>query len=221
MTRLFIVDDHALVRNGLRAVLAAEPDLQVIGEAADGHALLHQLPATPADIVLLDLSMPGLDGMATACRLREDFPAVAILVISSLAHECTVAQAFAAGARGYILKNAAASEVVASLRAVAAGRRFLSTEIGLAMLHKVTHSGSSVPAPSANATEALTSREQQVLQCVADGLTNVKIADKLFMSKRTVETHRQNIIAKTQTKNTAALIKFAVQNGLLLQAQPG
>ncbi|MDO7853538.1 response regulator [Hymenobacter convexus] len=219
MTRLYIVDDHALVRSGLRAVLAAEPDLTVVGEAAEGQALLNQLPSNPADVVLLDLNMPGLDGLATVRRLHAEFPEVGILVLSMLAHECTVAQVFAAGALGYILKSAATSEIIAALRAVAASRAFLSTEIGLAMLHRVTTYPMLVP--TASAAEALTAREQEVLQCIADGLTNVEIADKLFMSKRTVETHRQNIIAKTHTKNTAALIKFAVQRGLLAQAQPG
>ena len=215
MVRVFLVDDHALVRSGLRAVLAAAPDLEVVGEAAHGQELLDQLPEIPADVVLLDLNMPVLDGVATASRLRAEFPDVAILVLSMLAHERNVLQALEAGAHGYVLKNADTSEIVAALHTVAAGRSFLSTEIGLAMLQKVMANQSAPVAPSASVAEALTARELEVLQCIADGLTNNEIADKLFTSKRTVETHRQNIIAKTQTKNTAALIKFAAQNGLL------
>ncbi|MBJ6110720.1 response regulator transcription factor [Hymenobacter sp. BT523] len=213
MIRIIVVDDHALVRSGLRAVLAAQPGLRVVGEAAHGQELLDQLPAMPADVVLLDLNMPVLDGVATAERLRARFPGLAILVLSMLAHEHNVVQAFEAGANGYVLKNADTSEIVAALHAVAAGRRFLSTEIGLAMLHKVVSTQPGKPAGAI--TEPLTARELEVLQCIADGLTNGEIADKLFASKRTVETHRQNIIAKTHAKNTAALIKFAAQNGLL------
>jgi DNA-binding NarL/FixJ family response regulator len=221
MIRVFLVDDHALVRSGLRAVLAAASGLEVVGEAAHGQELLDQLPTTPADVVLLDLNMPVLDGVATAARLRAEFPEVAILVLSMMAHERNVVQALEAGAHGYVLKNADTSEIVAALHAVASGRSFLATEIGLAMLHKVASTPAAPAAPARAVAEALTARELEVLRCIAEGLTNGEIADKLFTSKRTVETHRQNIIAKTQTKNTAALIKFAAQNGLLAHSPTG
>ena len=212
MIRLFLVDDHAVLRHGLRALFEQEAALQVVGEADNGEQLLAQLPATPCDVVLLDLHMPGLDGLATTRRMQAEFPDVRILILSMADHERTVGQVLAAGASGYVLKNVGHDEIVAAVRAVAAGRRFLCSELGLTLLEKLL---AGLPEPAANPTGGLSARETEILRLVADGLTTAQIAEKLYTSPRTVETHRQNIMEKTGTKNTASLVKAAVTQGWL------
>jgi DNA-binding NarL/FixJ family response regulator len=217
MTRIILADDHAILRDGIRALLSAEADLDVVGEAGNGAEVLTILETTPADVVLMDVQMPVLDGFATMPELQRRFPEVRVLVLTMLDHENYVARMFEAGALGYVLKNAAITEITHAIRTVAVGSPFLCTEIGLNMLYKaVAQTGSSQPTDEqAHAGADLTARELEVLKLIAEGLTNAEISDKLFTSKRTIETHRQNIIAKTQAKNTAALIKLAVSRGLI------
>ena len=212
MIRLFLVDDHPMLRDGLRVLFQQDPSLQVVGEAENGEQLLAQLPATPCDVVLLDLHMPGLDGLATTLRLRAEFPDVRILILSMADHERAIGQVLAAGASGYVLKNAGHEEIVAGVRAVAAGQRFLCSELGLTMLEKLL-AGVSESVPKS--VSGLTAREQEILRLVTDGLTTAQIAEKLYTSPRTVESHRQNIMEKTGAKNTAALVKAAVSQGWL------
>ena len=212
MTRLFLVDDHPVVRDGLRTLFQQDPSLQVVGEAENGEQLLAQLPTTPCDVVLLDLHMPGLDGLATTRRLHAEFPDLRILILSMADHERAIGEVLAAGASGYVLKNAGHEEIVAGVRAVAGGQRFLCSELGLTMLEKLL-TGTAKPAPQL--MSGLTAREQEILRLVADGMTTAQIAEKLYTSPRTVESHRQNIMAKTGTKNTAALVKTAASQGWL------
>jgi DNA-binding NarL/FixJ family response regulator len=215
MTRIILADDHTILRDGIRALLSAETDLEVVGEASNGTEVLAIL-GTPADVVLMDVQMPVLDGFATMPELRQRFPEVRVLVLTMLDHENYVARMFEAGALGYVLKNAAISEITHAIRTVAASNPFLCTEIGLNMLYKAVAQSASQPVQDGGTSGAdLTARELEVLKLIAEGLTNGEIADKLFTSKRTIETHRQNIIAKTQAKNTAALIKLAVSRGLI------
>ena len=212
MIRLSLADDHAILRDGLRALFELDPSLHVVGEAESGEWLLAQLPTTPCDVVLLDLHMPGLDGLATTRRLRAEFPDVRILILSMVDHERAIGQVLAAGASDYVLKNAGHDEIVAAVRTVAAGQRFLCSELGLTMLEKLL-AGASEPVPMS--MSGLTAREQEILRLVTDGLTTAQIAEKLFTSPRTVESHRQHIMAKTGTKNTAALVKVAASQGWL------
>ena len=212
MIRLFIVDDHAVLRDGLRALFQQQGELEVVDEAEGGEQLLAQLPATPCDVVLLDRHMPGLDGLATTQRLRAEFPDVQVLILSMNDHALTIGQVMNAGASGYVLKNASHDEILVGVRAVAAGKRFLCSELGLTLLDKVVNDA---PEINAKAPSGLTEREMEILQLVADGLTNAQIAEKTFTSQRTVETHRQNILEKTGSKNTAALVKCAASKGWL------
>lgn len=215
MIRVFIVDDHTLIRDGLRTLLAADPLFEVVGEASNGQELLDQLPTVAADVVLLDLNMPVLDGLATTHRLREEHPDLRILLLSMMTHERTIGEALAAGAHGYVLKNADKYEVVAALQGVAAGKRFLCSEIGLGLLEKLLLREPRPPALGTNPGVSLTHREREILQLVASGLTNQEIADQLFTSKRTVESHRQNLLEKTGARNTPALVKYAMEHDLL------
>ena len=215
MIRVFIVDDHTLIRDGLRALLATDPSFEVVGEAGNGQDLLDQLPTLPADVVLLDLNMPVLDGLATTHRLRAQYPALRILLLSMMTHERSIGEALAAGAHGYVLKNADKYEVIAALHSVALGKRFLCSEIGLGLLEKVLLLAPGRPGTGPGVS--MTHREREILQLVAGGLTNQQIADQLFTSRRTVESHRQNLLEKTGVRNTPALVKYAMEHGLLQQ----
>ena len=168
MIRLFLADDHAILRDGLRALFELEPSLQVVGEAESGEQLLAQLPATPCDVVVLDLHMPGLDGLATTRRLRAEFPDVRILILSMADHERAIGEVLAAGASGYVLKNAGHDEIATAVRAVAAGQRFLCSELGLIVLEKLL---AVTPKSAPQLLSGLTAREQEILRLVADGLT--------------------------------------------------
>ncbi|MFD1873430.1 response regulator [Hymenobacter bucti] len=215
MIRLFLVDDHPIMRDGLRALFSREPTLQVVGEAGHGQELLERLPATPADVVLLDLHMPVLDGLATAQRLRIEFPEVKILVLSMLLNERYVGQLFDAGVRGYALKNNELSELVLGIRTVAAGRQFLCNELSLRMLNQVLAKTTEQTAEPANNPYNFSRRETEVLVLLSKGLTTSEIAKQLFTSKRTIETHRQHMLEKSQARNAAALIKLAMSQGVL------
>jgi DNA-binding NarL/FixJ family response regulator len=215
MIRVLLTDDHTILRDGIRALLSLQPDLEVVGEANNGAELLSLLSAIPAEVVLMDINMPVMDGFATMNVLREQYPAIRVLVLSMLDHENYVHRMLEAGAHGYVLKNADISEITHGIRTVAAGRQFLCTEVGMDMLYKLVGNHAAPAESSRGKSGDLSKREMEVLRLIAEGLTNAEIADRLFTSKRTIETHRQNIIEKTQAKNTAALIKFAVSNGLV------
>jgi len=215
MTRIFLVDDHTIVRDGIRALLANEPGIEVVGEASHGQELLNQLPTTPTDVVLLDMNMPVLDGLATTQHLLVEYPNVRILVLSMLSHERYIGQLLDAGAHGYVLKSADKGEILVAIQTVASGKQFLCSEVGLAMLRKVLAREETGEDQETKKPNQLTRRESEILQLLAEGLTTSEMAEKLFTSKRTIETHRQNILEKTNTKNTAALIKLAMTQGLL------
>jgi DNA-binding NarL/FixJ family response regulator len=215
MIRVFLVDDHHLVRSGLRLLLAAQPDLDIVGEASNGLELLVQLPTTPTDVVLLDLNMLGMDGPETARQLQAQYPAVRVLALSMLDKESDIYQMLDAGASGYLLKSTSMEEIVTGIRTVAAGGQFLCTAAGLAALHKLRAGSNESATTLDQPVSDISKRETEVLRLIAEGLTTGEIADKLFVSKRTIETHRQNLLDKTQAKNTAALIRLAMTEGLI------
>ncbi|QJX45479.1 response regulator transcription factor [Hymenobacter taeanensis] len=215
MIRIILVDDHTIIRDGIRALLSDQEGLEVVGEAGNGQDLLALLATTPTDVVLMDMNMPVMDGMEATKRLREEYPQVHVLALSMLDHEEYINRMFEAGAYGYVLKNAGKLEIVYAIRTVANGRQFLCSELGVKFLQKLMQAATPNVVATAKKTDGLSKRETEVLQLIAEGLTNAEIAEKLFTSKRTIETHRQNIIEKTQAKNTAALISYAVRQGLL------
>jgi len=214
MIRLLLTDGHAASREELRLGLATAPGLEIVGEAGTGDGLLALLASAAPTVVLLDLNLPGPDAFALLPALRRQYPQVRVLARGDQANEHYVSRAFDLGAHGYLLANALPMELRHGLATVAAGRPFLCTAIGLAL---VGHFYAERPASNAavRAALGLSKREMEVLSLVAEGLTNAEVAAKLFTSKRTIETHRQNIIAKTHTKNTAALIRLAARQGLL------
>jgi len=216
MTRIFLIDDP-LAREASKALLADQPDLLVVGEASHGAALLDELTAAAADVVLLATTMSELEGLAATRLLLASLPGLKILVLATAGSARYISELFEAGAHGYVLKDTLGEELVVAIKAVAAGRQFLCSAVGLGLLQKMLAKN---PSPGLVAAEApapmqLTRRETEILRLLAEGLTTTEMAEKLFTSKRTVETHRQNILEKTQTKNTAALIRQAMAQGLL------
>ena len=214
MIRLLLTNGQLAAREVMRVELGAAAGLKIVGEASTGDELLAQLAAVVPTIVLLDLNLPGPNIMALLPALGAQYPLLRVLAHGELTNEQYVARAFDLGAHGYILKKSFAAELIHALKTVAAGRPFLCSALGLALLRRL-YASDPAAAEAARAALGLSKREMEVLRLVADGLTNAEIALKLFASKRTVETHRQNIMDKTQTRNTAALIKLAARQGLL------
>ena len=214
MIRLLLTEGNPTARQELRLGLAAAAGLEVVAAVGTGPELLAALATAAPSVLLLDLALPGADAFGLLANLREQQPHLRIVARGELTNEHYVARTFDLGGHGYLLKTSLPSELVHALGTVAAGRPFLCSAIGLSLLARL-YAGSLAQGDVARTALGLSKREMEVLALVSDGLTNAEIADKLFTSKRTVETHRQNIMDKTQTRNTAALIKMAARQGLL------
>jgi DNA-binding NarL/FixJ family response regulator len=214
--KVIIVDDHTIIRDGIKALMRDNDEILIVGEAANGKELINLLPDLAADVILMDINMPEMDGFEATGYLHEKFPEIKVLVLSMLDHENYIAKVFDAGANGYLLKNTGREEMLCAIKVVARGGRYLCSDIGFNLLNKLKNP-TYKPAENNDdkQTRDLSQREVEILKLIADGLTNAEIADKIFTSKRTVETHRQNIIEKTKAKNTAALIKYAIGKGII------
>lgn len=204
-TRALIVDDHPIVVEGIKALLKCAENVDIVGSVSDAFAALSFLRSQSADVVFLDINLPDISGIDLCQKLRSEFPKLKILAMSSFKERSYITRMIERGASGYVLKSASADELLEAIGQARAGRLYLSQEVSQVLL-----SG-----PPPQPVPLLTSREKEVLACIAEGLTNHEIADKLFVSSLTVDSHRKNLLAKFGTKNTAALIKVAVQNGLV------
>jgi two-component system, NarL family, response regulator NreC len=209
VTRVLLVDDHAVVRAGLRRVLEAEPDIEVVGEAGTARDAILEARATKPDVILLDVVMPGESGIDVLPRLLKEAPDTKVLVLSMQDDPRYVREAFAAGASGYVLKEAADSEVVGAAREVAAGGRYLHPALGARVISAEEEARAAVEA------DPLSDREREVLRLLALGHTNQEIAKMLFISVRTTETHRAHIMQKLRLKTRAELVRYALAHGLL------
>lgn len=218
MIQLILVDDHKIIRDGIRSMLRSETDITIVGEAANGHEVMNLLPNMPIDLVVMDINMPEMDGFETSLYIARHYPAVKVLVLSMLDHEKYVNRMLESGVRGYVLKNTGKDELLHAIRTVASGSIYIGSEIAVNLLKKSQSAPSFVPVVDKSATTEmvkLSKREMEVLQLMAEGYTNAEIADKLFTSKRTIESHRKNLLAKTEVKNTAALIRYALSKGII------
>ena len=215
MIRVLIVDDHAVVRSGLRLLLDAEPDIEAIGEAPNAERALYEAIELKPDVVLMDLQMPEKGGIEGMPALLQALPTTKVLVLSMQDEPRYVRAAFEAGASGYVLKEAADSDLVAAVREVAGGGRYVHPTLGARMIDAEA-------AERRHAQEdPLSDREREVLKLLALGQTNQEIAEILFISVRTAETHRAHIMQKLGLSNRADLVRYALSQGLLNgEAQP-
>jgi DNA-binding NarL/FixJ family response regulator len=211
-TRVLVVDDHAVVRKGLRLVLDVEDDLEPVGEAGNARDAIFQARALKPDVILLDVVMPERSGLDVLPQLLHEHPDVKVLILSMQDDPQYVRQAFAAGASGYVLKEAADTEVVTAIREVAAGGRYVHPELGARLI------AADVEAARRVAENPLSGREGEVLRLLALGHTNQEIAKKLYISVRTAETHRAHIMQKLGLQTRAELVSFALAHGLLDQS---
>jgi two-component system, NarL family, response regulator NreC len=212
-TRVLIVDDHALVRAGLRALLAPQPDLEVVGEAADGVVAVEECRRSGAEVVLMDLSMPGRRGISAIEDLHQTCPGTRVLVVTMHEDETFVRQAALAGASGYVLKKSLAGELLDAIRAVRCGREYVTPKLEYALA--VPEDGSRPAPPGPGVVDCLTPREREVVALVALGHTNAEVAQRLCISDKTVETHRKNISIKLGLRTRADLVRLALEHGLI------
>ncbi|GEO04629.1 oxygen regulatory protein NreC [Adhaeribacter aerolatus] len=216
MIKVIIVDDHRLIRTGLQSLLKDEPSISIVGEAENGVQLINLLETTPVDVVLMDIKMPEMDGFETAQHILQNFTSVKVLTLTMFENEDYINKMMEMGVQGYILKNISKEELVHAVQTIAKGQNYISAEITLNLLRK---NKPSLTENTANYEPAelieLSKRELEVLKLITEGFTNAEIADKLFTSKRTIDSHRQRIIEKTQARNTAALVRYAINRGII------
>lgn len=211
IAKVLLVDDHVVVRQGLKALLTDEPDLEVVGEASNGREALDSLERLEPDVLLMDISMPGLNGIEATRQIKQRYPHLKVVILSMHANEEYVFQVLQAGAAGYVLKQSDSLEVLTAIRAALAGGSFLSPPISRTVIDDYVRRAEA--RGRSNDLELLTTREREVLQLLAEGLTNRQIAAELNISIKTVETHRSNMMNKLEVGSKAELIKYALRKG--------
>jgi DNA-binding NarL/FixJ family response regulator len=206
---VLLLDDHAVVRDGLQALLAAQPDIRVVGSFGDAARAVQFAAEVPPDVAVLDIAMPGLDGIEAARRIHDQCPDTHILMLSMHASPEHVYQALRAGASGYVLKESAGGEVVAAVRAVHAGRRYLSEKLSPHALDDyIRERGTDHP------LERLSRRELQVLKLIVDGASSAEVGALLGLSPKSIDTYRSRMMAKLDIDDLASLVKFAIRHGI-------
>ncbi|MFD2873753.1 response regulator [Mucilaginibacter ximonensis] len=215
MIRIILAEDHNIVRDGIRNLLEKEKDLKIIGESLNGQEVIDLInQGVIPDVILADFNMPGVTGIEMLSQLPSTAKETKTIILTMLDHEQYVLQAFQAGASGYLLKNISADELIFAIRHIHIDGRYICSELALRFLDRL------MAQPDRRQHEAesgieFSTRDIEVLMLIADGLTNQEIADRLYTSKRTAEGYRQALIEKTGVRNTAALIRYAVQHGLI------
>jgi DNA-binding NarL/FixJ family response regulator len=206
--KLFIADDHQLFIDGIKALLKGIEHIQIIGEANTGEQTLRKLTEVQVDMILLDIGMPDLDGIETAKCISEKYPAIKILALTMYDDNNRIVKMLKAGAKGYILKNTSKDELLRAIETVVAGNTFYSSQVEINLSKKNSNKDT-------NPVSKLTKREIEVIKLIVKSMTNKEIAGQLFLSELTVKTHRQNAMQKLEVKNTAGLVKFAMDNNLI------
>ena len=214
MISVVLVDDHAVVRSGLRLLLEAQDDIEVVGEAGNAKEAVFRARAFKPDVILLDVVMPGESGIEVLPKLLKESPETKVLVLSMQDDPSYVREAFAAGAQGYVLKEAADEEVVSAVREIAGGARYVHPALGARMV------AAEAQERAAAESDPLSEREREVLRLLALGHTNQEIAEQLYISVRTAESHRAHIMQKLRLTTRAELVRYALTHGLLAE-EPG
>jgi DNA-binding NarL/FixJ family response regulator len=207
---VMLVDDHAVVRDGLRALLESSPDIKVVGVAGTGREALAEVQRLSPDVVIMDIALPEMDGVQATRHVMEKCPETRVLILSMYLSSEHIHRALQAGAKGYVLKESAGEEVTEAVRALSAGKRYLSYRITETMIQDYVREGTPI-----SLLDSLSLRERDVLQMVVEGGTNASIALKLSLSPKTVETYRARIIKKLKVKDTVELVKFAMRHGIV------
>jgi two-component system response regulator NreC len=211
-TTIVLADDHPVVRQGLRALLEAEPGFHIVGETDEGVAAAELVERLKPDVLLVDVMMPGLNGLEVTRQVRQRFPYTRVIVLSMHANEAYVLEALRHGAAGYVLKESSTAELVQAVRTVVAGRRHLSPPLSERAIE--AYAQKAAPSPL-DIYETLTTREREVLQMAAEGRRNSEIAARLAISPRTAETHRTHLMRKLGLHNQADLIRYALRRGIV------
>lgn len=211
--RLLLADDHAVVRSGLRLLLEAQPDMKIVGEAENGHDAVRQTALLRPDVVLMDIEMPDMNGIEATRRIRETGAETAVLALTMYEDDQYFFEMLRAGAAGYVPKRAAPDDLVSAVRAVSRGEVFLYPSLAGRLVQDYLNRAGSGDEPDRD--DNLTPREREVLTLVAEGLTNNEIADRLVISAKTVDRHRENIMRKLNLHNRVDLVKYALRNGLI------
>jgi DNA-binding NarL/FixJ family response regulator len=207
MIRVFIVDDHPVVIEGIHSLLQNEKDIEWVGQAMNAHSCLGFFVNNTADVVLMDISMPDMSGIELCALMKEKYPGIFILGLSTFNQGLYIKKMMENGASGYILKNSSKEELITAIHSIHEGDIFFNGEVGEALTAYQRSSIIELP--------ILTRREKEILALIAEGYTNPQIAEKIFLSQFTVDTHRKNLLAKLNVKNTASLIRLAVEQKLI------
>lgn len=212
-TRIVLADDHQVVREGLRALLESEPGFEIVGETGDGLEAVRLVEQHKPHVLVVDLMMPGLNGLEVARQISQRLPRTRIVVLSMHASEPYVIEALKNGASAYVIKDASAAELVRAVREALAGRRYLSPPLSEPAIDSYIQRAKN--SDSLDLYDTLTTREREVLQLAAEGHTTPEIAGRLFISPRTVETHRANVMHKLGLRSQTELVRYALQRGIL------
>lgn len=213
--KIILVDDHQIVRDGIKSLLNDNPTIEVIGEAQNAYVFFELIKTKIPDVVLLDISLPGMSGIEATKIINDNFPQIKILMLSMYTSEDFIFNALKAGVCGYIPKNTTRKELLLAINEVYAGNQYFSKEIADTILKSYVQSAKYGQNASNDKSNNLTKREKEILKYVVEGVTNPKIAEKLFISIRTVETHKTNIMKKLNLNNNIDLVKFAIKNNII------
>jgi DNA-binding NarL/FixJ family response regulator len=210
--RIVVADDHHILLDGLRALLQKQPDLDIAGMYDNGLSLFDDIPKAQPQVALVDINMPGMDGMELTRKIREFYPQIAVIALSMHDDAGHIMEMIEAGATGYLLKNVNDEELIAAIRSVSAGKMYFSQEVSEAITAYTVNQQRKQKTPE---EAKLTERELEILKLISEEMSNAQIAETLFISERTVETHRKNMLRKTNNKTIVGLLKYALERNLI------
>lgn len=210
--RILVVDDHTIFREGLKGMLKGQPDMEVVGEADNGHDALQKTRELRPDIAVIDIAMPGLNGLETTSLIKGSHPDIGIVILSMHQKDIFIHEAFKAGALGYVLKASSSVEVFNAIRAAHKGEYFLGPNIAASVIGEYLKNKKN---SYVKGYDLLTKREQEILPLIVEGMSNKQIADILYLSVKTVEKHKTNIMHKIGVHNVVGLVKYAVKHGII------